>query len=192
MNTDRSVEDSFTDLPHLAAIFQALRRGRHLDIDDGELYVAVKARPELFTALFAQLGFELKHHPRDFYYFLDRDNFTELSARMAVFVFVLVEHLADRGDPIEDTLMTRGFRLDELPHLVGERARQLMSEAEVTTQAELEQTIRAMERSGFVRRPDADTFAFRTPAYRFLDLCLEMAADPEPTADDQDTAAGAA
>ena len=51
-----------------------------------------------------------------------------------------------------------------------------MSEAGVSTPADLEQTVRAMERFGFARRPDSDTFAFRTPAYRYLDLCLQMAA----------------
>jgi hypothetical protein len=184
MKAEHSANEPLAELPHLADIFQALRRGRHIDIDDGALYTALKARTELFTALFAQLGFELKHHGRDFYYFLDRDNFTELSERMAVFVFVLIEHLADRGEPIEDTLMTRVFRLGELPHLVGDRPRQLMAEAGVTTPADIEQTVRVMERLGFVRRVDSDGLTFRTAAYRFLDLCLEMAAEAPPSAPD--------
>lgn len=184
MNADGQTDTPLVDLPHLAEIFQVLRRGRHVDIDDGRLYVALKSEVDAYTALFSQLGFELKHHARDFFYFLDRDNFTDLSARMAVFMFLLVEHLADRGDPIAETLMTRRFRYEELPHLVSDRSRQLMAEAGATTPDDLRDIVSRMERYGFTRREDGESFAFRAPAYRFLDLCLEMAALPEPVASD--------
>lgn len=165
-------------LDHLGEVFQALRRGRHLDIDDGVLYADLKGHAEEYRALFAQLGFDLQYHPRDFFYFIDRENFTELSSRMALFVFLLIENLADRGEPVEETLMTRRFRLADLPHLVGDRAAGLMAEAGVSSAAELEQTVRSLERFGFVRRLDVESFVFRTPAYRFLDVCLEIAAAP--------------
>ena len=167
------------DLPHLSAVFEALRRGRHVSIIDGNLYAALKSRTDDFAALFGQLGFELIHHPRDFFYFVDRGNFTELSARMAVFMFVLVEDLADRGDAVEETLMSRHFRYADLPHLSGERYRQLMREAGMTEPADVEHLVQIMERFGFAERLDDDSFAFRPPAYRFLDLCLDIAAKDE-------------
>lgn len=71
--------DAF-DLPHLEDVFEALRRGRHLALRDGELYEAVNKHQEAFTDLFARLGFQLVRHQRDFYYFRDRSNFTELTA----------------------------------------------------------------------------------------------------------------
>ena len=192
MSTDRQPDDPLVDLPHLAEIFEALRRGRHLDIDDGVLYGSLKAKEDAYTAMFAQLGFELRHHARDFFHFLDRANFTDLSARMAVFMLVLIEHLADRGDPIAETLMTRRFRYEELPHLVGDRSRQLMAEAGTTTPDDLEQIVSRMERYGFTRREDGESFVFRAPAYRFLDLCLEMAAAPEPDAGSEGVESGSA
>ncbi|MFO7534864.1 MAG: hypothetical protein R6X19_04140 [Kiritimatiellia bacterium] len=162
-------------LPHLAAIFETLRRGKHLSARDGDLYHALKKQEPLFGALFDKLGFKLVHHPRDFFYFLDTSNFTELSARMAVFMFILVEHLADRGEPVEETVMTRRFAYRDLPHLQGERYQATMREAGITTPDELAGIVRTMERFGFTKRMDEETFGFDVPAYRFLDLCMDMA-----------------
>ena len=173
------------DLPNLAAVFEALRRGRQICMTDGPLYTPLKSHTEDFTALFAQLGFELVHHPRDFFYFVDRSNFTDLSARMAVFVFILIEHLADRGDAIEETVMSRHFRPGDLPHLTVERYRRLMGDAAINEPGEVEQLVQTMERFGFVNRLPDESFTFRPAAYRFLDLALDMpAADrtaSEPT-----------
>ena len=175
------------DLPNLAAVFEALRRGRHICMADGPLYGPLKSHAEQFTALFAQLGFELVHHPRDFFYFVDCGNFTDLSARMAVFMFILIEDLADRGDAIEETVMSRHFRCAELPHLTADRYRRLMREAGASESADLEHLVQTMERFGFVDRLADDSFTFRPPAYRFLDLALDMTAasdkkrDAEPT-----------
>ncbi|MFO8071744.1 MAG: hypothetical protein R6V85_07695 [Polyangia bacterium] len=168
--------DGPIDLPRLAEVFDALRKGRHICMTgDAGLYSVLRDHSEEFRALFVQLGFELVHHPRDFFYFSNRKNFTELSARMAVFVFILVEHLADRGEAIEETLMTRRFRFAELPHMTKERYRRLMREAGVTEDGDIEQTVVNMERFGFAERRADDSFVFRPPAYRFLDLCYEMA-----------------
>ena len=182
MNPDT---EPLVDLPNLANVFESLRRGRHICMTDSSLYTPLKSHTEGFTALFAQLGFELVHHPKDFFYFVDRGNFTDLSARMAVFMFILIEDLADRGDAIEETVMSRHFRYSDLPHLTVDRYRRLMREAGITEPGDVEQLVQTMERFGFVDRlPDA-SFTFRPPAYRFLDLALDMTAtdrtDPDPT-----------
>ncbi len=169
------------DLPHLAEVFEALRRGKHLAMKDGEMYHALKRHESAFEPLFAKLGFKLAHHPRDFFYFLDRSNFTELSARIAVFMFILVEFLSDRGEPVEETVMTRRFTYADLPHLQGERYQTYMREAGVSTPEDLATIVRTMERLGFTRRLDSATFCFETPIYRFLDLCLDMAAQSSPS-----------
>jgi len=168
--------DGVMDLPHMAEVFEALRRGKHISLKDGEIYQALKKREGVYEQLFSKLGFKLVHHARDFFYFLDTSNFTDLCARIAVFMFILVEYLADQGDTVEDTVMTRRFAYKDLPHLHGERYQTYMREAGVTTPEELAAIVRTMERFGFTRRMDAETFCFDVPIYRFLDLCMDMAA----------------
>ncbi len=193
-NVDDKNNDVF-DLPHLAAVFEALRRGKHLSSNDGEMYLALKKHETVFEQLFSKLGFKLMHHPRDFFYFLDQSNFTDLTAKIAVFMFILVEHLADRGESVEETVMTRRFAYNDLPHLHGERYQATMREAGVTTPEELAAIVRTMERLGFTQGKDAETFRFDVPVYRFLDLCMDMAAQdatagtsPSETADEEETA----
>jgi hypothetical protein len=161
-------------LPRLADIFDKLRLGWHLCSLDGELYWLLDGQRDAYTRLFEQLGFRLEKHQRDFYYFSDTRNFTTTSQRMALFVFVLVESVADQGKPIEETLMTRVFRYDELPHLQSDRYRSVMKEAETGTEEELVALVRSLERFGFAERVDDASFRFRPPAYRFLDLCYEI------------------
>lgn len=159
----------------MAEVFEALRRGKHVSLSDGEIYHALKGNEAAYDRLFTNLGFKLVRHARDFYYFLDATNFTDLSTKMALFMFILVVHLADQGDAVEDTVMTRRFAYKDLPHLQGERHNAYMREAGVFTAEELAAIVRVMERFGFARRTDAESFSFDTPVYRFMDLCMEMA-----------------
>lgn len=163
------------DLPCMAEVFEALRRGKHISVKDGDIFHALKKHQGAYEQLFAKLGFKLVRHARDFFYFLDTSNFTDLSSKIAVFMFILVEHLADQGDTVEDTVMTRRFAYRDLPHLHGERYQTYMREAGVTTPEDLSAIVRSMERFGFTRRMDAETFCFDVPIYRFLDLCIDMA-----------------
>jgi len=172
---DHEQSSAVLDLPHLAEVFEALRRGRHVAMKDGEIFYALKKHASVYEQLFSRLGFKLIHHPRDFFYFLDSSNFSDLSSRIAVFMFILVEHLADQGEAVEDAVMTRRFACPELPHLHGERYQTYMREAGVTTPEDLAAIVRTMERFGFARRADAETFSFDVPIYRFLDLCMELA-----------------
>lgn len=167
--------DGAMDLPYLAEVFEVLRRGKHISPRDGDLFHALKKHEGLYRSLFAKLGFKMVRHTRDFFYFLDSSNFTELSAKIAVFMFILVEYLADQGEAVEDTVMTRRFAYRNLPHLQGERYQTYMREAGVTTPDDLAAIVRTMERFGFARRMDAETFCFDVPIYRFLDLCMDMA-----------------
>lgn len=176
---EAGTNDSILDLPELEAIFEALRRGKHLSVRDGDLFHALRRQSPQYEAIFDKLGFKLVHHPRDFFYFFDTSNFTELSARMAVFMFILVESLADKGDAVEETVMTRRFTYKDLPHLQGERCRTYMREAGVTSPEDLAKVVQTMERFGFTRRMDEASFMFEVSIYRFLDLCMEMATDAE-------------
>jgi len=173
--TPETKSDAVLELPHLAEVFEALRRGKHISPRDADLFHALKKQEDLYQALFAKLGFRMVHHARDFFYFLDSVNFTDLSAKIAVFMFILVESLADKGEMVEDTVMTRRFAYKELPHLQGERYQTYMREAGAGTPEDLAAIVRTMERFGFTRRMDAETFCFDVPIYRFLDLCMDVA-----------------
>jgi hypothetical protein len=161
-------------LPKLKEVFEVLRRGRHLCPEDGDLYWALRDHLEAFTDLFSHLGFRLVAHPRDFFYFEGEGSLSEVSARMALFLFILIEHLADQGLAVEEGLMTRAFSLPELPHLGSDRYRAYLKEAGVEGEEGLEGILKNLERFGFARRTGGTGFRFRPPAYRFLDLCHEV------------------
>lgn len=161
-------------LPHLAEIFNQLRRGRHLCPEDGDLYRALRQDGEAFRDCFHHLGFRLEAHPRDFFYFRGSDGLSPQASRMALFVFILIESLADQGRPVVDTLMTETFAISELPHLKSARYRAYLQEAGGAGEDDLRAIIRQLDRFGFANRLTDDTFRFRTPAYRFFDLCIDI------------------
>lgn len=168
-----SVSSPF-DLPQLEEIFDALRRGRHLCAADGKPYWALRDNLAAYQDLFHHLGFHLQEHPRDFFYFRGKDSLSPLAARMAVFVFILIEALSDQGEPVVDTLMTRTFSIADLPHLKSARYRAYLKEAGASNEDDLRKVVNQLERLGFVQRHTDDAFNFRTPAYRFFDICIEI------------------
>ena len=170
-----------SSLPHLREIFDLLRRGQHICEADAEYYWALKESFDKYAAFFDQLGFSLVAHGRGFYYFHELVTFSDRSRRMAIFMFILVEHLADRGEAIEETLLSRLFRNDDLPHFRSDRYRGYMKEADIAGEADLNNVLRGMELLGFLKREDDATFRFQRPIYRFLDLCLEVLNEAEPT-----------
>lgn len=165
------------DLPRLKEVFEALRRGRHLCPEDGDLYWALRDHREAYGDLFGRLGFRLEAHPRDFFYFAGEGSLSDVGVRLALFVFILVEALADQGAAVEEALMTRTFSVADLPHLGSERYRAYLREAGVEGEEGLEGVVRYLERYGFARRQGDGGFRFRPPAYRFLDLCQQVLAE---------------
>ncbi|MHB8765221.1 MAG: condensin complex protein MksE [Deferrisomatales bacterium] len=164
-------------LPRLKEVFEALRRGRHLCPEDGDLYWALHDHRDAYQDLLSRLGFRLAAHPRGFFYVEGEGSLSDASARMALFLFVLIEHLADQGAPVEEGLMTRTFALADLPHLASDRYRAYLKEAGAEGEEGLEGIVRNLERFGFAQRTGGGSFRFRTPAYRFLDLCHRVLAD---------------
>lgn len=168
---------SWSELPRIGDIFDRLKNGRHISTDDGALYKALAENENEFRDLFASLGFSLVHHDRGFFFFKSDARFSQAGVRIAVFFFILVEWLSDRGEPLEEALFTRLFSSAELPHLEQKRYRAYMSEAGVDDEDSLDNLLRQMERSGFIRSEGERVFRFRTPAYRLLDLCAEALRD---------------
>jgi hypothetical protein len=96
--------------------------------------------------------------------------------RLALFTFILVEHLADQGrDPLA-VLDGGTLGRDELPALL-DKYRDLFLQAEVTTQDELEEkVIRRLTQLGFAEDSNG-IYRFLPPMHRFLDVCLSVQQD---------------
>ncbi len=167
-------------LPHLEQVFQELRRGRHICPEDGPLYWSLRDNLEVFQRLFCHLGFRLEAHPRDFYYFHGTGSLSDRSERMAVFMFILIEWLSDQGQKVEESLMTRRFKVAELPHLNMERYMGYMKEAGIQGEAGLADVLRSLERYGFLERMGGEAFRFKPPVFRFVDLCHLVLKENQP------------
>lgn len=157
-------------LPNLKEVFDRLRRGRHICAEDGALYHSLRDHIPAFSDLFRQLGFRLESHPKEFYYFHGEGDLSETTSRMAVFVFILMEFLANQGEAVEQGIITKTFVLAELPHLKSDRYRTYMKEAGIEDEEDLLNIINNLERYGFAQKKQA-TFRFRAPIYRFFDVC---------------------
>jgi len=170
-----------SELSQLAPIFRELFKGYHVSRRDPELYAQLSNFQDQYRALFKALGFELVCDTRGFYYFVPDTaiasaQVNKTAQRLALFTFILVEHLADQGrDPIA-VLDGGSLGRDELPALL-EKYRDLFVQAEVTTQDELEEKImRRMTQLGFASE-DNGVYRFLPPMHRFLDVCLSVQQD---------------
>lgn len=173
MNIDLS------ELTQLAPIFRELFKGYHLSRRDAEAYRQLTDLQDAYRALFRALGFELVCDSRGFYYFVPEQmgaQVNKTAQRLALFTFMLVEHLADQGrDPL--TVLDGGsLGRDELPPLL-EKYRELLLQAEVQSQEELEEKIlRRLVQLGFAA-DEQGSYRFLPPMHRFLDVCLAVQQD---------------
>lgn len=164
------------ELPFLDQIFETLQSGKHISFQDGDLYFAVQDKPDDYTQLFAALGFELISHQKEFYYFRLRGKANNDSTKqLALFIFLLIEHLDSRVDDLESALLEERFYIETLPHLKTERYRELMREVKVNDASGIQSVIKNMEKYGIVTTHNSSSFSFRSPVYRFLDICAEQA-----------------
>jgi len=163
----------------LAPIFRELFKGYHLSRSEPEPYAQLSNMQDQYRALFKALGFELVCDPRGFYYFVPEQmgaQVNKTAQRLALFTFILVEHLADQGrDPLA-VLDGGSLGRDELPALL-DKYRDLFLQAEVTTQEELEEkVIRRLTQLGFAEDSNG-VYRFLPPMHRFLDVCLSVQQD---------------
>ena len=132
------------EMSQLALIFRELLKGGHISRRDPQLYSQLSNLQDNYRALFKAQGFELVCDSRGFYYFVPEQmgaQVNKTAQRLALFTFILVEHLADQGrDPLA-VLDGGSLGRDELPPLL-EKYRELFQQAEVGTQDELEARLR--------------------------------------------------
>ncbi len=167
------------EMTQLSAIFRELFKGYHLSRSEPECYAQLSSQQDQYRALFKALGFELVCDPRGFYYFVPEQmgaQVNKTAQRLALFTFILVEHLADQGrDPLS-VLDGGSIGRDELPALL-DKYRDLFLQAEVTTQEELEdKIIRRLTQLGFAEDSNG-VYRFLPPMHRFLDVCLAVQHD---------------
>jgi hypothetical protein len=168
-----------SELSQLAPIFRELFKGYHVSRRDPELYAQLSNFQDQYRTLFKALGFELVCDTRGFYYFVPdmaAAAVNKTAQRLALFTFILVEHLADQGrDPIA-VLDGGSLGREELPSLL-EKYRDLFIQAEVQTVEELEEKImRRMTQLGFASEENG-VYRFLPPMHRFLDVCLSVQQD---------------
>ncbi len=168
-----------SEMSQLAPIFRELYKGYHISRRDPELYAQLSNAQDQYRTLFKALGFELICDTRGFYYFVPdmaAAQVNKTAQRLALFTFILVEHLADQGrDPVA-VLDGGSLGRDELPSLL-EKYRDLFLQAEVQAQDELEEKIlRRMTQLGFAAE-EVGVYRFLPPMHRFLDVCLSVQQD---------------
>ncbi len=167
------------ELTQLAPIFRELFKGYHISRSNPELYAQLANQQDQYRGLFKALGYELTCDSRGFYYFVPEQmgaQVNKTAQRLALFTFILVEHLADQGrDPLA-VLDGGSLGRDELPALL-EKYKDLFLQAEVTTQDELEEKVmRRLTQLGFASE-DNGIYRFLAPMHRFLDVCLSVQQD---------------
>ena len=167
------------ELTQLAPIFRELFKGYHISRSNPELYSQLASQQDQYRGLFKALGYELTCDSRGFYYFLPEQmgaQVNKTAQRLALFTFILVEHLADQGrDPLS-VLDGGSIGRDELPALL-DKYRDLFLQAEVTTHEELEdKVIRRLSQLGFAEDSNG-VYRFLPPMHRFLDVCLAVQHD---------------
>lgn len=164
------------DLPHLQEIFDRLRNGHHLSPEDEPAFSALASNFDPYAAYFAPLGLTLTRHPREFFYFEPdaSDALPQTLPRIAVFSFILIDHAANAGKPIEDYLLGEHFLISRLPHFSLDRYAALLRQVSVDDAAGLRQVLKNMERLGWVKFLGDEEFRFLRPFHRVFDKCLEL------------------
>jgi hypothetical protein len=166
------------ELPHLTSIFDRLKRGYHLGPDDEPEFSALCARAEDYMTYFGALGLTLVRHEREFFYF-EPDNpetVPDTLPRIAVFSFILIDHAANQGRPIEEFIFGQNFLLTALPHFTLDRYTALLRQVEVHDTADLKNLLKHMERIGWAKSLNEEEFRFLRPFHRVFSKCLEVSA----------------
>jgi chromosome condensin MukBEF MukE localization factor len=165
----------------LAVVFRSLRNGEHICRDDLAEYHDLERNEELYRALFLGLGYELVHHGQGFYYFKGDNSLSSLRLQaISLFVLILFQDLEDKKFQESDgawerRLLTRTFAVSELPHFQTPQRRSLMFRIGVTPDTLHEKVLRPLIRYGMVEMVGTDQFRFRSPVYRFVDVCMQFA-----------------
>jgi hypothetical protein len=152
-----------SELSQLAPIFRELFKGYHVSRRDPELYAQLSNFQDQYRTLFKAWASSWSATPvvsttscRTW----PPRAVNKTAQRLALFTFILVEHLADQGrDPIA-VLDGGSLGRDELPSLL-DKYRDLFIQAEVQTDELEEKIMRRMTQLGFATKKTASTASCR-------------------------------
>lgn len=172
-----------TQLPCLAEIYDRLKRGYHLGPDDEPEYSTLNRQFEAYADYFRAIGLTLVRHEREFFYF-EPDNpetVPDTLPRIAVFSYIMIDHAANQGRPLEEFIFGQNFLVTALPHFTLDRYTGLLRQVDVHDVPDIRTLLKHMERIGWVKWLGEDEFRFLRPFHRIFSKCLELAAAQEPT-----------
>lgn len=165
------------DLPHLANVFDKLKRGYHLGPDDEPEFSALCNQYAEYATYFGAIGLTLVRHEREFFYF-EPDNpesVPDTLPRIAVFSYILIDHAANQGRPIEEFIFAQNFLVTSLPHFTLDRYTALLRQVDVHDASDVRTLLKHMERIGWVKWLGEEEFRFLRPFHRVFTRCLEVA-----------------
>ncbi|MBK8477269.1 MAG: hypothetical protein IPL39_13515 [Opitutaceae bacterium] len=173
-------------LPLLSTIFRGIKAGRHWCFGDPEYAELNGELFEAYRTFFAQLDLTLHRDPRGFVYAIDEDSDaekgTERITKYVVLTAVWVDALADQGRDIGTAIFAQRQRVEDLPHFTTEAHRRLLNQVGIGSIDDLQNTLKTLERYGFVNWTIDGRFSPQPAFHRFLDVCLAAKA---ATDDDQ-------
>lgn len=155
--------------------FQSLSQGRHITIEDGEVWQLLNKSISEYQVVFSALGFELVSDSRGFFYFHGSSRgLSDGTEKLALFIYVLVDWLADNGKNVIESLFGNEYDAGALPHLANDRYKGYMAQVSVSGQKELNDIIKKMNKLGFAKITDQEPMKFRllSPIWRMLETCL--------------------
>ncbi len=162
-------------------MFRLLRSGKHICREDINEYRDLERNEDQYRVLFDGLGYHLVHHGQGFYYFTGSNTLsTQRLQAITLFVLILFQDLDDRKFQDSDRswerkLVSREFRVSELPHFQTSNRRSLLYNVGVTPELLQEKVLRPMAKLGMLTVSGSDSFRFRSPIYRFVELCMQLA-----------------
>jgi hypothetical protein len=176
-------------LPHLRDIFDRFKRGYHIGPDDEPEFSTLVARFDEYAAWFDALGLKLVRHEREFFYFEpdNSENVPDTLPRIAVFSYILIDHAANQGRPIEEFIFGQNFLLAALPHFTLDRYTALLRQVDVNEVKDLGNLLNHMERIGWVKWLGEEEFRFLRPFHRVFSKCLELAQTAQATVTEADS-----
>ena len=129
-----------------------------------------------YAEYFEALGLKLIRHERDFFYFepIERETISAYLPKVAVFAYVLIDHIASQGQPIEETIMTVTFSLRALPHFSLDSYRAHLRQVGLNEPDDLRDVVLYLSRIGWAKFVGIEEFRFLRPFYRIFEKCLEL------------------
>lgn len=182
--------------PKLEEAFRQLKSGRHVCRDDVHVFRDLKEHQESYEQIFKALGFNLCYHNRDFFFFNGDNRFRTRGLEQAtLFILILFQHLEDnkfqgQRRQWQKTLLSQPFKINELPHFATNARRRMMMDSGVSKENFRKQVIDTLKRLGMIEMIDQNVFQFRSPVYRFIDMCIEFSQREEMSPSTSDNSEG--